>query len=140
MLEIDTNTEWGARVARRLRDETMIWLTTVNASGAPQPSAVWFLWFEGNVLIYSKPDMPKLRNIARNPAVALHFDGNGRGGDLVVITGKAELGPQTPPADEMPAYVEKYAPNIARNGWTAAQFAQMYSVALWVTPSSVRGH
>lgn len=140
MLELDTNTAWGARVAQRLQHETVIWLTTVGADGVPQPSPVWFLWHEGCVLVYSKPNMPKLHNIARNPAVALHFDGNGRGGDIIVLTGAAELGPQTPPADEMPAYVEKYAADFARNGWSAAQFAQLYSVALWVTPRKVRGH
>ena len=140
MLEIDTNTEWGARVARRLKNETIAWLTTVSASGTPQPSPVWFYWYEGNILIYSKPGQPKLRNIAHNPAVSLHFDGDGRGGDIVVITGTAAVGEQTPPADEMPGYVEKYTANFLRNKWTPTQFAQMYSVALWITPLSARGH
>lgn len=140
MLELDTNTDWGARVARRLQNEVIIWLTTVRANGTPQPSPVWFLWHEGSILIYSKPNTPKLRNIARSPAVSLHFDSDSRGGDIVVFTATAQLGPQTPPADQIEAYVAKYAASFARNGWTPAQFAQLYSVALWATPHDVRGH
>ncbi len=32
---IEDSTEFGARVARHLREETVVWLTTVSPSGAP---------------------------------------------------------------------------------------------------------
>jgi hypothetical protein len=32
---IEETTEFGARVARHLREETVVWLTTVTPSGAP---------------------------------------------------------------------------------------------------------
>ena len=35
----DPSTEFGARVARRLADEVVAWLTVVDAAGTPQPSA-----------------------------------------------------------------------------------------------------
>src|SRR5689334_3392665 len=81
-MELDLNTEFGARVERRLREEIVIWLTTVRADLTPQTSLVWFLREAGTLLIYSKPNMPKLRNIEQHPTVALNFDGNGRGGDM----------------------------------------------------------
>ena len=37
---IDTMTEFGARVERRLREEPVIWLTTVRDDLLPQPSPV----------------------------------------------------------------------------------------------------
>ena len=67
-MELDTTTEFGAHVARRLRDELIGWLVTVSPRGRPQPSAIWFLWDgASSLLIYSQPDAPKLRNIAANP-------------------------------------------------------------------------
>ncbi len=42
MLNLDTSTEFGARVARRLGDEHIVWLTTVRRDQAPQPSPVRF--------------------------------------------------------------------------------------------------
>ena len=140
MLELDLSTEFGARVERRLREEIVIWLTTVRADLTPQTSLVWFLWEAGTLLIYSKPNMPKLRNIEQNPTVALNFDGNGRGGDMVVFTGTAAIDKQAPSLDQIPAYAAKYAANIAGMKLTPAQFAQMYSVAIRVTLTKLRGH
>lgn len=41
---IDCSSEFGARVAAHLREETIVWLTTVTPSGAPLPRPVGFLW------------------------------------------------------------------------------------------------
>jgi Pyridoxamine 5'-phosphate oxidase len=40
---IDPSTDFGARVARRLREEETMWLTTVRTDGTPQPTLIWFL-------------------------------------------------------------------------------------------------
>src|SRR5450759_2140851 len=97
---IDTKTEAGARAEGRLRDEVMIWLTTVRSDGQPQSSAVWFLWDGDTFLIYSQPRAPKLRNIAGQPRVSLHLDGDGRGGDIVTIDGVAAIDETAPPVDQ----------------------------------------
>ena len=137
---LDTKSEFGQRAARRLRDDVLAWLTTVDRRGTPQPIPVWFLWDGGtSVLLYSRPDKPKLRNIAENPNVSLHLDGNGRGGDIVVCLGEARVS-DDPPADEIPDYVEKYAALIERNRWSPASFAADYSVPLRITISRIRGH
>jgi hypothetical protein len=41
---IDESTQFSARVARHLREATVVWLTTVTPSGAPLPRSVGFLW------------------------------------------------------------------------------------------------
>ena len=140
MLKLDTTTEFGARVERRLREEWIGWLTTLDADRTPQPSPVWFLWDGAALLIYSRPDTPKLRNIERNPRVALHFDGDGRGGDIVVLTGEARVAPDAPPADAVPDYVAKYREAMTRIGMTPKSFAAAYSVAIRLTPTRLRGH
>jgi PPOX class probable F420-dependent enzyme len=144
-------TPFGERVARRLQEEPVIWLTTTGADGTPQPNPVWFYWDEQaqSILIYSLPDAARLAHIpdaARlahihaTPRVALHFDGNGRGGDIIVITGEARLSQDDPPADQHTAYLDKYQDFIARSFGTPANFAAKYSVSLRITPTKVRGH
>jgi PPOX class probable F420-dependent enzyme len=137
---IDEQTEFGSRAARRLGEEKLAWLTTVDGSGTPRPVPVWFLWDgEGSILLYSRPGMPKLRNIARNPRMSLHLDGDGTGGDIVVALGEARVS-NDPPADRVPEYVAKYTWGFERNGWTAEEFAALYSVPIRISVRRVRGH
>jgi PPOX class probable F420-dependent enzyme len=137
---IDLATEFGQRVARRLKEEHIVWLTTVGPDGIPQPRPVWFLWDGETFLIYSQPDTYKLRHIARNPKVALNLDSDGRGGDIVVFTGEVSIDSDAPPANEMVAYADKYQEGIAGIGMSPEKFAKSYSVALRVKPISLRGH
>jgi len=127
---------------RRLRDERLVWLTTVDAKGMPQPTPVWFLWDEATstILIYSRADAKRLAHLQQDPRVALNFDGNGRGGDIIVITGQAQVSSDDPPADRLPIYVEKYRDFIARSYATPEKFASIYSVALRIHPGAIRGH
>ncbi len=139
-MKIDTTTDFGRRVERRLREETVAWLTTVGADGTPQPSPIWFLWDGETILIYSQPNTPKLRNIERNPRVALNLDGDGRGGDIVILTGEARVDPNAPPARDHPEYLEKYRQGLERIGMTPEQFTASYSVPIRMTPTRLRGH
>ena len=139
-MQIDTGSEFGARVVRRLTEETIGWLTTVGADGTPQPSPIWFLWDGETALIYSQPNTPKLRHIAANPRVSLSLDGNGRGGDIVILTGDARVDDAAPSSAALPAYQAKYAPGIRQLGMTAESFAQAYSVPIRFTPAKLRGH
>jgi PPOX class probable F420-dependent enzyme len=138
MALIDTSSGFGQRAARRLRDEKLAWLTTVDSKGTPQPIPVWFLWDGADsILVYSRPDTGKLRAIERNPRVSLNLDGNGQGGDIVVALGEASVS-DDPPAHEIPEYVEKYLPLIERNRWTPDSFAADYSVPIRVRPTRLR--
>jgi PPOX class probable F420-dependent enzyme len=136
---LDTSSEFGARVERRLREELIIWLTTVREDGTPQPSPVWFLWDGQTILIYSQPATPKLRNIERNQTVALNLNGDRSGGDIVIITGTAHIATDAPPANRVAEYLAKYRDPIAEIQMTPESFAQAYSVPIRVTPTHLRG-
>ena len=138
----DPSTPFGERVARRLREDRILWFTSVDAKGTPQPTPVWFLWDETNstILIYSLTGARRLEHLQHNPRVALNFDGNGNGGDIIVITGEAYITTDDPPADQIPIFVEKYREFIARGFKTADVFAAKYSVALRIHPTAIRGH
>jgi PPOX class probable F420-dependent enzyme len=138
---LDLTTAFGKRAADRLREEAIIWLTTSGTDGTPQPRPVWFWWDGGEtVLMYSKPDTHKLRHLENNAQVALHFDSDGRGGDIVVLTGTARVDPEAGAADLHPQYREKYGPGFKRINMTAAEFAEAYSVPLRAHLRSLRGH
>ncbi|NMH96295.1 TIGR03667 family PPOX class F420-dependent oxidoreductase [Pseudonocardia acidicola] len=138
----DPGTEFGARVARRLHDEPLAWLTVVDGAGTPQPAPVWFLWDDASnsALIYSQGGAKRLEHLRANPRVAFHFDGDGQGGDIVVLTGTAEVAPDEPSADRNPAYLAKYGERIIGGWQTPENFASIYSVPLRFRPSRVRGH
>ena len=135
----DPATDFGARVARRLREEKIVWLTTVGADGTPQPNPVWFLWDGESALIYNLNSARRIEHLRRAPRVSLHLDGDGQGGDIVVLSGEARFSPAEPSADQVPAYVEKYGQDIARLFGTPAEFAARYAVAMRITPEKVRG-
>lgn len=136
---IDTSTEFGQRVAQRLADEQVIWLVTVDSDGMPQPAPVWFAWDGQSALIYSQPGQAKIRNIERSGRASLHFNSDFHGGDVVVLTGTAQIEPSTPAADHNPAYIDKYADGIASINLSPESFASSYSVPIRVTPVKLRG-
>jgi PPOX class probable F420-dependent enzyme len=137
---IDISTEFGRRAERRLRDELVGWLVTVTPAAAPLPVPVWFLWDgTAGLLIYSRPDTAKLRNIAANPRVAMHLDGDGTGGDIVIVSGRAH-GVDGPPADRVDEYIAKYSRLIGGYGWTPASFAADYAVPIRVELTRISGH
>ncbi len=65
---------FSERVQRRLDDEVVIWMTTVNASGKPQTSVVWYWWDGSSFLVYSLDPSARVTNVAGNPNVALNLD------------------------------------------------------------------
>jgi PPOX class probable F420-dependent enzyme len=136
---IDESTEFGARVARHLREDRVVWLTTVSPEGAPVPSPVWFVWEEPDtVRVFSLAGTPRERNVRANPRVSLNFPGNGEGGDIVVLSGRVTI--EGPPAHEVEAYVGKYESGFARIGVSAEQFSQRYAVPLRIRLTRLRGH
>ena len=138
MIEIDDSTDFGARVATHLRDDIAIWMTTVTPKGSPLPSPVWFHWDGGDsVIMFSQPGA-RQRNIEANPRVSLNFAGDGRGGDIVVLSGPATI--QGPSPERVEAYVEKYAEHITRIGLSPKTFRARYSVPIHIELTRLRGH
>lgn len=136
---IDPTTPFGAMVAQRLQEEEVIWLTTVQANGMPQPNPVWFLWQPNSFLILTTPQAKRLKHIAQNPQVALNFNSAADGNQVVVVTGRATL--NEPPAGEaeLTAYFAKYAAGIQHLNMTPEIFRHSFSVAIRVTADKIRG-
>ncbi|MFC4000504.1 TIGR03667 family PPOX class F420-dependent oxidoreductase [Prauserella oleivorans] len=133
-------TQFGDRVRQRLRTEEVVWLTTVGADGAPQPNPVWFLWEGETVLVYTRPDAHRLEHIRQRPQVALHFNSDGSGGDIVVIKGTAQIADDEVLPSNMPAYLDKYAEAMELVVGGVEPFAAQYPVAVRVRLERVRGY
>jgi PPOX class probable F420-dependent enzyme len=139
-LTIDEADEFGARVAKHLRDDVVVWLTTTSASGAPAPNPVWFLWDgRSTVSLFTKPSAAKLRHLRTNSKVALNFGGDGSGGDIVILSGLAAYDPGAPPSDSWPEYLEKYGEYMTRINMTPAEFAEAYSEPITIKLTKLRG-
>jgi PPOX class probable F420-dependent enzyme len=123
---------------KRLREEKLVWLTSVRGDGMPQPAPVWFLWQDARFLIYSEPDTKKIHNIENNPRVALSLNSDDWGDHVVVMTGMATVDVNATPANEIPAYVEKYREGIRQLEMTPESMAKAYSTAIYLTPAWIR--
>jgi PPOX class probable F420-dependent enzyme len=144
----DPSTPFGQTVRRRLREEEQIWLTTVSASGAPQPNPVWFLWQEdpgsdwgdGSFLIYHLNKAARLDSLVQRPRVALNFNSSQEG--VVIFAATVEILKDGPKAKEVPEYAAKYREHVARitsGGQSLEEFMAAYSVVSRITPTKVRG-
>ncbi len=136
MLNLDDPKHAGADA--RLRSEPIIWLTTVNRSGQPQSSPVWFLWDGSEFLIYGSLRGPKTPNIQANPRVSLHLDGDGAGGGIVIFEGSGRIDEDALPLFAVPDYLAKYGSSIESMGWTPQSMAADYPHVIRVTPTRVR--
>jgi PPOX class probable F420-dependent enzyme len=141
MTLIDESSEFGARAAAHLREDPIVWLTTVSGTGAPLPTPVWFHWDgQDSVRVYSLPSARRVAHIAGDEHVSLNFAGDGQGGDIVVFSGRARVDPDAEAADRAEPYLAKYAAGLERLGLTPAEFAQRYATALHIELTRLRGH
>jgi PPOX class probable F420-dependent enzyme len=131
----DPNDERGARALERLATDKIAWLTSVTPAGQPQTMPIWFIWVDGEILVYGDHRAKRNANIEANPKVSFHLGDNGSGGDIVVVEGTARIDPDYPAVGDNPAYLAKYGEWIDRwlNG--PAVMAQTYSMPIRISPT-----
>src|ERR1035437_8693289 len=100
--------ESAAWARQHLIEDLVGWLTTVSADGRVQSSPVSFLWDGATVLIYSKPEKPKIQNIAASPQVSFGLNTDEYGDHILVFEGTAELDSAAPAWSANPALVAKF--------------------------------
>ena len=125
--------ELTEQIEKHLANDKIVWLTTVTPAGRPAPRPVWFVWDGTAVVIYSQPDVAKLRHVAANDQVSLHFNCTPGGSDVVVISGRAELVPDAPLPSALPGLLDKYLGPIQAMGHTP-EWYDAYNTAIRVVP------
>ncbi len=137
---MDFNSKLGRNAKRLIKLNTVIWLTTVDASLTPQPRPVWFVWEADSFLIFSQPNAHKVQHVIERPRVSLHFNTDPTGDeDVLIFLGTASIDPVSPPAHQVPAYIKKYQPGIIALKMTPEEFSLSYSVAIRVKSDHMRG-
>jgi PPOX class probable F420-dependent enzyme len=126
------------RAENRLRSNLIAWLTTVRPDGQPVTVPVWFLLLDDEtILVYTRPEKQKLRNLAANPKVSFVLDVTDIGRNVVRVEGTARTADDMPPASEHPAYLAKYTERIGALFGTPEQFATLFSTPLIITPAKL---
>ena len=125
-----------AHLQERLERDLIVWISSTRPDGRPHLVPVWFLWQDGALLMFSKPDQ-KVRNLRAYPAVMFALDDTDTGEDVALIEGVATLLPEgeAPTPESLAAYAEKYAGKLAEMGWTPASMGQSYTQAIRITPT-----
>jgi len=98
--------EQREHVARRLRSEPTIWVTTVRPDGWQHSTPVWFYWDGTYVYFGSQEQTRKVRNLVANPHVALALPDTQ---DVIVVEGDAEFVDGSDVGRVMAGYAQKYA-------------------------------
>lgn len=126
--------ELTEQIERHLISDQVAWLTTVTSTGRPAPRPVWFVWDGSAITVYSVNGGAKLRHIATNDSVSVHFNSTPGGGDVVVISGHARLVPDAPLPSQFPGLLDKYMPAVEAMGQRVEWFDENYRHAIHITP------
>ncbi len=121
-----------------IEHDVVAWLTTVSPDGQPQSSVISFLRDGDTILFYSRPDTPKLRNIARSPLVAFHLQADPYGDHVLTLEARAEVDPSAPSSLEHAAYRANYRGPLAHWGMDEAETARAFSVPVRLHPLRAR--
>lgn len=127
-----------AAIEARLREDLIIWLTTVSPSGKPHTVPVWFEWDGESVLIFSQPETRKIRDLKQNTSVALALETRDEGEEVIFFEGAAELLAQSTSELMTTAYIEKYAHLFPRIESSPEKMSVEYTQAIRVSLDKVK--
>ena len=118
--------------------DVVAWLTTVAADGRVQSSLISFLPDGDDIVFYSQPDTPKVRNIAGSPGVSFHLQSDDMGDHMLIVEGTAEIDRSIPAMDAHQRYRQKYAMPHEHWGLDFTNTARDFSLPIRIRPRRVR--
>lgn len=123
------------RIDRLLRLEPVVWLSSVRPDGRPHVVPIWFSWDGREILIASKPDAQKIRNLRANPKVMLALGEAEDDFDVGLLEGRAALLDE-PAATVLPgSHIAKYRSQMAAIGLSRDEFLATYSLVIRIVPT-----
>jgi PPOX class probable F420-dependent enzyme len=131
---MDSSTIAALRVQRFLEQEPVIWLSSIRTDGAPHLVPTWFVWDGEAIVIRSKPEARKVRNLRHDPRSMLALGDAEDDFDVGLLEAIAEV--DVAPSDgTLPrGFLDKYRARIAALGLTPDEFARTYSATIRLTP------
>ncbi len=122
------------RVLPMLAEERVVWLSTVRPDGSPHLVPTWFLWDGEALLVWSKPNAVKVRNLRANPRLMVAVGDPHADFNVGLIEASAELA--APGSLSVPdAFFAKYHDELATAGLDPEGFRATYTQSVRVVPS-----
>ncbi len=123
-----------------LRNDAVVWLSSVQPDGRPHLAPVWFHWDGERIVAFSKPHARKVGNLRDQPRVMLAVGTPGPDFDVELIEATAEL-PERAAADLMPeGFVAKYRELLRRAGLSLQRYSEVYSQPIVLKPTRFLGY
>lgn len=123
----------AARIRRFLETEAVVWLSTTRPGGLPHLVPCWFWWDGVELIVFSKPDAVKVRNLRENPSLMLALGDAEADFNVGLIEAHATIHEGAFPVPE--AMYDKYARRLASAGLDRRTFADIYSQAILIAPT-----
>lgn len=136
---MDSSTVAALRVERFLETEPVIWLSTIRPDGAPHLVPTWFVWDGETIVIRSKREARKVRNLRHEPRAMLALGDAEDDFDVGLLEARAEVETGAEPLELPPDFLVKYGDRIATLGLTPAEFARTYGATIRLTPARALG-
>ena len=121
------------RVRPMLTAEPVVWLSTVRPDGLPHLVPTWFWWDGEALLVFSKPDAVKVRNLRANPRLMVALGHPESDFSVGLIEAEAALEPGAAAIPD--AFFTKYAALLADGGLDRATFRATYTQAIRIVPT-----
>ena len=115
-----------------LAEERVVWLSTVRPDGSPHLVPTWFLWDGEALLVWSKPNAVKVRNLRANPRLMVALGDAAADFNVGLIEAEAEL------VDDRAvpvAFFAKYASELAAAGLDPEAYRATYTQAVRIVPA-----
>jgi len=132
--------ECRPHVEEALREDPVVWLSSVQPDGRPHLVPVWFHWDGERIVAFSKPHARKVDNLRGQPSVMLAVGTPGPDFEVELIEATAEL-PEESAASLIPAgFGAKYRELLRRAGLTVQRYAEVYSQPIVLRPTRFLGY
>ena len=138
LLRMDSTTLAAHRIRSFLEREPVVWLSTSRPDGAPHLVPTWFAWDGETIVIRSKPDARKVRNLRHDPRAMLALGDAEDDFDVGLLEAQAAVDDEIG-APLSPAFLTKYRDRITALGLTPAEFASTYSATISLQPARALG-
>ena len=119
------------RVRPMLEDERVVWLSTVGEDGCPHLVPTWFWWDGEALVVYSKPEAVKVRNLRANRRLMVAVGHPDEDFAVGLIEAVAELVDTAVPD----AFFGKYAADLAEASLDPHRYRAIYTQAVRVIPT-----
>jgi PPOX class probable F420-dependent enzyme len=121
-----------ARVQPMLAGEPVVWLSTVRPDGLPHLVPTWFWWDGEAMLVCSKPDAIKVRNLRANPRLMVALGRPEEDFSVGLIEAEADLQAGAFVPD---AFFAKYADQLEVAGMDAKTYRATYTQVIRILPT-----